>query len=65
MNRPNSNRVQKDEPVARPRPSMRIVPKQEAPPEEPRSHGMSGWQALAVLVVCVALVTVTFFLAPA
>jgi len=26
---------------------------------------MSGWQALAVIVVCVALMTVTFFLAPA
>ena len=64
MIRPNSKRVWNKEPAARPRPSMRIVPKHEVPPEDRRPHGMSGWQALAVLVVCAALVTATFFLAP-
>jgi len=44
---------------------MRIVPAQEAPLNNQRRYGMSGWQALAVIVVCVALMTVTFFLAPA
>jgi hypothetical protein len=46
-------------------PSMHIVPAQEAPSNVDRRYGMSGWQALAVIVVCVALMTVTFFLAPA
>ena len=64
MIRPNSQRVLKDEPAARPRPSMHIVPKLGTPPQDSRPHGMSGWQALAVVVVCVALVTATFFLAP-
>ncbi|MGH8171863.1 MAG: hypothetical protein ACREPX_01870 [Rhodanobacteraceae bacterium] len=44
---------------------MRIVAAQEAPLNAARRYGMSGWQALAVIVVCVALMTVTFFLAPA
>lgn len=61
---PNSKRGRQDKPAARSRPSMRIVPKPDSPPQDGRSHGMSGWQALAVLVVCAALVTVTFFLAP-
>ena len=51
--------------IVRPSPSMRIVPAQEAPLNDQRRYGMSGWQALAVIVVCVALMTVTFFLAPA
>jgi len=51
--------------IVRPSPSMRIVPAQEAPVKDHRRYGMSAWQALAVIVVCVALMTVTFFLAPA
>ena len=51
--------------IVHPSPSMRIVPVQDAPLSAQRRYGMSGWQALAVIVVCVALMTVTFFLAPA
>jgi hypothetical protein len=51
--------------VVRQSPTMHIVPAQEAPLNVDRRYGMSGWQALAVIVVCVAVMTVTFFLAPA
>jgi len=51
--------------IVRQPPSMHFVPAQEAPLNDRRRYGMSGWQTLAVIVVCVALMTVTFFLAPA